>query len=259
MSLRRPNIRARRTRRTIATLSVVALAVTVPPAFGGTSITAQVAKALKLATKADKNATQALTLAKKAGTTPTGEPGPAGAKGATGAAGATGPAGPAGATGAKGDTGAAGAQGPKGDKGDTGAQGPQGPAGPAAPGGGSTKLYAYSHTAADSSDNVVQSTDTTLATLALPAGSYLVQGHVALNLIGGTDTASCKLTVDGGELDSSTSKSFGGGTDASFTAPLTSSTATSLAIVCKSSSPNFQAQHVNLTALPVSQVVSTTP
>jgi hypothetical protein len=116
-----------RRQRFVAFLGVVVLALAVPPAFGASSVTTQIAKALKLATKANAtattantNATKALTLAKSAST------GTAGEKGATGAAGPAGPTGATGAAGPKGDTGAAGA---KGDKGDTGA-----PGAPGAPG-----------------------------------------------------------------------------------------------------------------------------
>lgn len=119
---------ARRQRLAVCT-GVVVLAVAVPPAFGGPSVTAQLAKVTKLATKADKNATKALTLAKSASASTAGAAGAQGAAGPAGPKGDTGAAGPAGAAGPKGETGATGAQGPQGLQGPQGIQGPKGDTG----------------------------------------------------------------------------------------------------------------------------------
>jgi Collagen triple helix repeat (20 copies) len=102
-----------------------------------------------------------------AGTTGTGANGLKGDTGATGAAGATGATGsqgPKGDTGATGAAGAAGATGSQGPKGDTGATGPQGPAGIS-----SVQQVAFPFT-----QLTVPNTDTTVASLSLPAGNYLI-------------------------------------------------------------------------------------
>jgi Collagen triple helix repeat (20 copies) len=96
----------------------------------------------------------------------TGSQGPKGDKGdtgATGAAGATGSQGPKGDTGATGAAGAAGATGSQGPKGDPGATGPQGPAGIS-----SVQQVPFS------TPLTVPNTDTTVASLPLAAGNYLI-------------------------------------------------------------------------------------
>jgi hypothetical protein len=253
-----------RRQRFVAFLGVVVLALAVPPAFGAASVTSQIAKALKLATKADKNATtanananKALSLAKSASTGATGE------KGATGATGPGGPAGPTGPAGSKGDTGAAGPAGAKGDTGETGAPGaPGAPGADGAPGpAGSAKVYAATdiRDAADPMDNVLGDVMTKTAGLDLPAGSYLVNAHISFAVVGSTDTASCRLVKGSTVLDESRGFVFTNGEDASFTAVTTTGAAT-IELDCKGSGAgNLAYPRVTLNALPVQQVVGTTP
>ncbi len=108
--MRKLSLSSRPRRRHLIVAFGILLAVNMAPqAVGQSTVATQVARALKLATKADKNARSALLLARKASaasTTPTsgtagpkGDTGPQGPKGDTGATGATGPQGPAGADG----------------------------------------------------------------------------------------------------------------------------------------------------------------
>jgi hypothetical protein len=98
-----------------------------------------------------------------------------------GKAGATGPQGPAGSAGPAGPAGAAGAAGAKGDKGDKGDRGP------------SDAFYTR-----NSSIQNVGAPDTVVATLNLPAGSFVIHGSATLN---NNDAAqqngSCSLAIDG--------------------------------------------------------------
>jgi Collagen triple helix repeat (20 copies) len=93
-----------------------------------------------------------------------GDTGPTSAAGATGATGSQGPKGDKGDTGPTGAAGATGATGSQGPKGDTGATGPQGPAGVS-----SVQQVAFPFT-----QLTVPNTDTTVASLSLPAGTYLI-------------------------------------------------------------------------------------
>ncbi len=107
-------------------------------------------------------------IANNTGNEPDTAPGDWSVVASVGAAGPAGPTGPTGATGATGNTGATGAQGP------AGPTGPQGPAGP-------TNIY---FTSPNSNGTPIQITTSnefyTIATLTLPAGSYLIQGKVVM-------------------------------------------------------------------------------
>ena len=106
---------------------------------------------------------------------PIGLPGPIGL---TGPAGAQGPAGPPGATGATGPTGATGATGP------AGPAGPRGPAGPQGPPGTSGSAAAFTEQVGlpqSSLPGIGAFVFSEVASLALPAGSYLVTAKVVLN------------------------------------------------------------------------------
>jgi len=108
----------------------------------------------------------------------TGAPGPKGDTGAPGAKGDTGVKGDTGAPGVKGETGAKGDQGPQGDagpkgdtgapgpKGDTGAKGDQGDPGPAG--------FSHAYTSSHPLGIVLGNAPSALATLSLPAGSYVL-------------------------------------------------------------------------------------
>jgi hypothetical protein len=105
---------------------------------------------------------------------PRGLAGTAGATGAQGLKGDTGTAGATGAQGLKGDTGTAGATGAQGLKGDTGATGPQGATGPTGP---SDAYYV------DQYDNTLASSGvSTIVSLSLPAGAYVLSGTVYARL-----------------------------------------------------------------------------
>jgi hypothetical protein len=115
-----------------------------------------------------------------------GDAGPAGPKGDVGPAGPAGPAGAkgdAGPAGPKGDTGAAGAAGAKGAdgaKGDTGPAGPKGDAGPVGPAGPSGAVDAWASEFSTFTDPVAIDSETTVRSLNLPAGSYLMSVSVTL-------------------------------------------------------------------------------
>jgi len=143
---------------------------------------------------------------------PIGPPGPIGLTGPAGAQGPAGPAGPAGATGPAGPigppgpiglTGATGSQGPAGPAGDVGPAGPagpQGPAGPAGPPGTSGVAAAFTaqvglpQTAAVN----IAAFFSQVASLALPAGSYVVTAKVVLNNTSGdAGGVTCVFTQSG--------------------------------------------------------------
>lgn len=190
-----------RRQRFAAFLGVVVLAIAVPPAFGAPSVSSQIKSALKLATRADKNATAALKLAKTASTSTAN--GTAGEKGAKGDAGAPGASGAKGDAGPAGPTGATGAAGPKGDTGATGSQGPQGiqgPAGTPAPAGSGAKGYL----AKLSADLPIDTTGVDVTVIGTPgAGSYTVNGNVELTA-NASDGITCQLVAGSATLDSTT-------------------------------------------------------
>ena len=108
-----------------------------------------------------------------------------------GAVGPRGPSGPAGPTGAQGPQGPAGLQGPKGDTGATGLPGPQGSPGPA----GTSQAWAT----AGSGITRVGTEWTTVASLALPAGKYMIAAtlRVATYDTPATTLATCRLVRAG--------------------------------------------------------------
>jgi hypothetical protein len=113
-----------------------------------------------------------------------GATGSAGAQGVKGDTGATGPAGPAGATGPAGPAGATGPAGP------TGATGPTGPVGPS---------NAYAAALAEGSAD-----GSTLVSLSIPAGSYVLQAALReVNLGGASAFVQCDLRVNGTSVSSS--------------------------------------------------------
>lgn len=206
---------ARRQRLAVCT-GVIVVAVAVPPAFGGPSVTAQIAKVTKLATKADKNATKALTLAKTASASTAGAQGE---KGATGPAGPKGDAGAAGATGPKGETGATGPQGPKGDTGAPGAPGAQGPAGPAgAPGqdGAAKSLFA---TLPRQQLNNTYGASPLVSVTPDANTAYVVTAHVAADNPSGNSslTLNCELRAGSTVLDTGSQYPFHGNYSANVT------------------------------------------
>ena len=83
--------------------SMLAPAFGAPKAVSAVSLASKLARTLKIAKRADKNAKRA--LARPLGSGPAGPAGPAGPKGDTGATGPTGPQGPQGQTGQTGQTG----------------------------------------------------------------------------------------------------------------------------------------------------------
>jgi hypothetical protein len=121
---------------------------------------------------------------------PQGLVGPAGPVGAAGPAGEPGPAGPAGAKGDKGDPGAQGAQGPQ------GVPGPPGPPGSDGTGGGLPPAFRSSTSGATPITTAFPEL-TTVATLSLPAGSFLLfaTGNASLQGVGGAQGAGvCRIS-----------------------------------------------------------------
>lgn len=265
MTLRLPVARVRQHRRAIAVLGVITLVAAAPPAFGTASVTSQIAKAIKLATKADKNATTAIKLAKSASAA-----GAAGAAGPAGAKGATGAAGPKGDTGA---AGAAGAAGPKGDKGDTGAQGPQGiqgiqgPAGPAGSGagGGGGASAIYVATDGDGTRNDAGGLPDTFSPTATKtisvAGNYLITGKASFVSIGAGDVVTCEVTQTRGGgirnvLDSSKDRvGSSNATGAAYVAAAAILAGDIIALECRTDGPgNVDVTRTQLAIAPVASI-----
>jgi hypothetical protein len=114
------------------------VAGSVAPAFGGVAVSPNrvlklAQQALRVAKRANTNASHALAFSKKPG--PTGPQGPRGSEGLDGPQGSDGYQGPRGATGPAGATGSSGPAGPGGATGATGVAGPEGPEGPEGPKG----------------------------------------------------------------------------------------------------------------------------
>ena len=120
-----------------------------------------------------------------------GLPGPRGKQGDRGPQGAQGPQGPQGAQGVPGATGPQGVPGPQGVAGKVANPGPMGPQGPIGPSDGFSAALA---------DDTFSDAPVVLATLSLPAGTYLVDAaaYLSLDQSGGPfDTVSCGLDGPG--------------------------------------------------------------
>lgn len=139
----------------------------------------------------------------------TGATGARGPAGATGAAGARGPQGDPGLAGADGSTGPSGPEGAAGAAGADGAQGPAGPEGPAGPQGPAGVAGPQGTAGADGTGpawldvgeaTVYAASDThTLATVSLPAGTYLLTAQVFITNGASSGTVSvltCTYEVD---------------------------------------------------------------
>jgi hypothetical protein len=150
---------------------------------------------------------------------PAGPQGAPGAAGAAGTAGTAGPAGPAGVAGATGPVGATGPQGPSGPQGIPGIQGEPGPVGP------SSAMSNYTNT----SGLRIDTTKTTIDSLTLSAGSYVVMGATTVTNSAANENAVCTLDDSvAGELDkrfTSTSTTTDSGS-LSLLAPLTTTGST---------------------------------
>jgi hypothetical protein len=140
-----------------------------------------------------------------------GQPGADGLPGASGAAGPSGPAGSPGASGASGLPGANGSPGPSGPSGPQGAKGDTGA--PGAPGSdGAPAAYSDVNPL---TVNMLGYAYSTVATLDLPAGSYVLTGNATLfNLSVSDQAVACILNVVHGDLipGSRSASSFGPGT-----------------------------------------------
>jgi hypothetical protein len=178
----------------------------------------------------------------------TGAVGPVGPVGSQGPIGPNGPQGPIGLTGAVGPqgpiglTGAVGPQGPIGLTGAQGAVGVQGPTGPTGPQGPAGLTQAYSVLGANVSlpgGTATYPTVTTLLTMNLPAGKYIVQAKAEISNEGGIDTiceiGAGSMLVDetdiyvGADGDSVPVSNLGG---------ITLSSPATLTYVCTNQSPN---------------------
>jgi collagen triple helix repeat protein len=125
-----------------------------------------------------------------------------------------GPQGPQGTAGPKGDTGP---QGPTGDKGDTGAPGPQGAKGDTGPAGPAhtTDVQQVSLDRAD----VPNGGDTTIATLNLPSGHYVITADATVhNKSNDVNTWDCRLSGNGNVLDGTTTATQNGNGKPDFNA-----------------------------------------
>jgi Collagen triple helix repeat (20 copies) len=100
--------------------------------------------------------------------------GPTGPQGATGPQGPAGPVGPVGAQGPAGAQGLPGPAGPTGPMGPAGLQGPAGPVGPVGPQGPAGSAATVQAYATAALPGTAVGTPSTLASLALPAGKYIV-------------------------------------------------------------------------------------
>lgn len=117
-----------------------------------------------------------------------------------------------------GPQGPAGPQGPTGATGATGPAGPSGPTGPQGPAGANGVGHAW--TGGGTFMNINNS-QVTLASVTVPAGSYLIFAEAfAANLDGSDQNALCKLTTPDGDVDSFSYSLTGGGIGDTVEAPL---------------------------------------
>jgi hypothetical protein len=171
--------------------SMLAPAFGAPKAVSAATVAQKLARTLKIAKRADRNAKRAIAGLQEV------ESGVAGPKGDPGATGATGPKGDSGLPGPKGDQGEPGAQGEQGPQGVQGIQGEQGEQGPQGEIGPSTGFVARTEPSVvwAGANQVVQ-------TLSLPAGSYVVSGKVLLNNNSTADqVVSCELKANATVID----------------------------------------------------------
>lgn len=248
--------------RVLALLSVLFLALAVPPAFGAPSVTSQVKKALKLATAANKNAKLARQAADAAikktnGLNPaTPASGARGEAGPQGANGATGPQGPAGA---QGPVGAQGPAGPQGAKGDQGVPGPQGPAG-----GGAT-VYATNWIAGGDVPRIKLAkvavgppavTATPVIGKDVPAGSYLMNTSLSFRNESAVRTVVCTATAGATVIDQGTASPAGSSmANIALTGAVTLAAPGRIEVACHTQVDQMsEVLSASMTALPVNAV-----
>jgi hypothetical protein len=174
--------------------------------------------------------------------------GPKGDKGDPGARGLQGPAGPAGPQGDKGDPG------PQGDPGPPGPEGPQGPPGPAGTGGGALPLGL--HGTPGGTDAVLTAFPdlTTVATLTLPAGTYLVLtgGSVSLQgTAGAQGLGVCRISGPTRRLSSSDVPFAGPQAALSLTAWSQSTAQTDVRLECATTAGSMSVSGATLYAVQV--------
>jgi hypothetical protein len=158
-----------------------------------------------------------------------------------------------------GPQGPAGPPGPAGPAGPAGPTGPQGPAGPAGPTGPSGVSHAWVDR--PSSDVALGSTDTTVAQVIVPAGTYIIFGKAAINNGDTSNPALVNCDLSTGDTMQITLDSYYGGTSIVVT-PIsvqdssTFSATTAITMSCRiaNSGPGGGASSISLTAIAVDQL-----
>lgn len=159
------------------------------------------------------------------------------------------------------NTGPAGPAGPPGPQGATGPQGPQGTTGPQGPPG---VIDAYAH-GSGTSGPLSYSYWTTVGTLPLPAGSFLVTAQASPEIVGGatSDSILCTLTDGSGNYLDSTSYTLieDSLTDGYGDIVLTGVTSAGGTMTLQCSDNNSQAYVTNaeLTAIPAGMIINSGP
>jgi hypothetical protein len=139
-----------------------------------------------------------------------------------------------------GNTGPAGPTGPKGAQGDKGDKGDQGPVGPS-----------VGYSASRTTELALQFGGNIVTTLAVPAGSYVVNANVEIFNAGGTVTAGCSLeTADGSVTLDSANGSDAGSVTLPLTGAITLAAAGGFRIDCtEGTSQDLRAERARITAV----------
>jgi hypothetical protein len=148
-----------------------------------------------------------------------------------------------------------GPQGPAGPQGPTGATGPQGPTGPTGP-QGPAGANGVGHAYVDSRDIVALTNSfPTVASVTVPAGSYLVFGKVEISNADGSDQfARCNLSSGDQTQIYLTSGGTGGFVESLSVQDTAVSVPDGTTITMTCGTYNGDAQHIKLTAIPVDAI-----
>jgi hypothetical protein len=182
-----------------------------------------------------------------------GPAGAAGPQGQQGVAGATGSQGPQGLTGATGPQGQQGAQGQTGTQGPTGSSGPSGPTGPQGSQGTPGPVNA-THAPQLTGGTLLTGSFSTVRSMSLDAGSYLIYGSVLLG--GGPGVLPlCELQDTQGVINSANTLSVGTGVTVPLETAVTFPLATTVNMQCEGSdSLPSTANLATLTAIQVTNL-----
>jgi len=183
-----------------------------------------------------------------------------------GACSSSGDQGPAGVAGPSGPAGLQGPQGPTGPGGAAGTAGPAGPSGPTGPQGAQGPSLAFTPWLDGNSEqrilDLVDANTTTLASVNLPPGAYVVLARVSLNNLSGAESGATCMIVQGAAnvLDAALTDLLGAGVGSRDKASLQASTVVpaggaTIALTCQTGAPPVRTFFPHLAAIQVGALV----